>query len=567
VGLLKKFTLITDSEDQLRHHLLWLLFIRVMLYTLLLGITHLLHAREQRLILPPPFVILTYLLVIYSYSIVSALILQKKGLRLRRFGLIQMLADTLFIALLVYATGCSQSIFTALFILPVIAGGLIMYRIGGLMSAAAATILYGLLLSAEYLQFIPAYFYDSPYFQPHDYQVSMNVFAVHGLTFFLIAMISGIIASRLRTTEDALTLSEMRLDRLQLLYKQIFDDIQTGIITVDNEERITSFNPSAVNITGFSAAEVQGRRLYDLFPTMRRETVERSVADLRKKNGDTTRVGYSCSELHMNPGPDVNEPACTSCKVITLQDISRVEEMEKQVRQAEKMAAIGDLSALVAHDFRNPLAAISGSAQILSMELQNGAEQLEDHLHGLTRIIVRETDRMARTVTDFLHYARPKQPDCQWFNLERLVAEAIDVARQEKECAGQAIEPRVPDACEIFADRDLLQLALVHLLKNACHASAGADSPVRIAVHDSSGDKKIGKGIAIEIRDQGSGLDPSVQDTLLDPFVTTREDTAGLGLAIVRQIAAKHSGSFTIANHAQGGCSALLILPLPETTP
>jgi two-component system, NtrC family, sensor histidine kinase PilS len=141
INILKNIKPVTDTDEQLRLHILWFLFIRVVLYTLLLGITFLLHTKEHRLILPPLFFILAYLFMIYTYSIGSALLLQKIHLRLRRFSLIQILSDTLFIGLLVYGTGCSQSIFTIVFILPIIAGGLILYRTGGLIPAAASTIL------------------------------------------------------------------------------------------------------------------------------------------------------------------------------------------------------------------------------------------------------------------------------------------------------------------------------------------------------------------------------------------------------------------------------------------
>ena len=102
------------------------------------------------------------------------------------------------------------------------------------------------------------------------------------------------------------------------------------------------------------------------------------------------------------------------------------------MRKAEKMAAIGELSASIAHDFRNPLAAISGSAQILAMDQdENNGDRQPTH-HSLTNIILRESERMARTITDFLHYARPATPDPQWFNLRRLARETVDHAARGK---------------------------------------------------------------------------------------------------------------------------------------
>jgi two-component system, NtrC family, sensor histidine kinase PilS len=564
-NILKNIKPVTDTDEQLRLHILWFLFIRVVLYTLLLGITFLLHTKEHRLILPPLFFILAYLFLIYTYSIGSALLLQKIR-RLRRFGLIQILSDTLFIGLLVYGTGCSQSIFTIVFILPIIAGGLILYRTGGLVPAAASTILYGIILTGEYLRYIPSYFYESRYAAVENYFQSMNFFAVYGLIFFLIAMLSGILAQRLRSAEDALSQTERKFDRLLFLYKQIFDDIMTGIITVDDQDRITSINPAAENITGFSGYEVNGKPLQQIFPRIAAKKQNRKKADLQKKDGSWIRIGYSCSELHMAPDPDSNELPYASCKVITLQDISRVEQMEQQMRKAEKMAAIGELSASIAHDFRNPLAAISGSAQILLMDQDENTTPADTTNKSLTNIILRESERMARTINDFLDYARPTVPDRQWFNFRRLVLETVDRLKADTVFANCTVKVDIPDDLDLCADRQLLQLALSHLLHNSCYAARNNPESIEIAAREEDGNDR-GACFVIEIRDRGEGFDPAMADKLFEPFFSTREDTTGLGLSIVKQIVAGHSGTIAMENLPDHGCLMRIRLPLPDTTP
>ncbi|MHB8790687.1 MAG: two-component system sensor histidine kinase NtrB [Desulfobulbaceae bacterium] len=561
-NLFKSIKPVRDNDDELRNHLLWFLCIRVILYTLLLGITFLLHTREHHLILPPPPLILLFIFSIYVYSISSALLLQRTS-HPRRFGLVQLLSDTIFIAVLVYATGCSQSIFPLVFILPILAGGLIFYRIGGLIPAASATILYGMVLTCEYLGILPAYYEVTRYIEVDNFLVGMNIFTVYGLTFFLIALLSGIIAARLRTTEDALARTEQRLDRLLLLYKQIFDDILTGIITVDDQDRITSFNPAAANITGFSGGEVYGRPLREIFPGISAETRERLAGDLQRKDGTLIRVGYSCANLHIPAGTGQNESTCANCKVITLQDISRIEAMEQQMRKAEKMAAIGEMSASIAHDFRNPLAAISGSAQLLAIELEAQASDERSIKNRLADIIVREAERMANTITDFLHYARPATPEPQWFNLRRLTAESVALLASEDAGTCQ-IHIEIPDGLDIYADRQQLQLALHHLLRNSCHAAKNSPEPVVIEAKEVPGDGLEAEQVIIDIRDQGEGVDPGILDKVFEPFFTTREDTAGLGLTIVRQIVASHGGTIALIPGRERGCTISIRLPLPR---
>lgn len=560
-NILKNIKPVTDSEEQLRFHLLWFLLIRVILFTLLLGITILLQARDRQVILPPPQFILAFIISVYIYSVLSALVLQKKNLNLQRFGKIQVLSDTIFIALLVYATGCSQSIFTPVFILPILAGGLILFRIGGLIPAATSTLLYGAVLTLEYLKIIPPYFQDYRYIVVRDYNVITNIFAVYGLTFFLIAILSGLIARKLRTTEEALSLTESKLDQLLLLYKQIFDDIFTGIITLNTEGRITSINPSASNISGYTAREVTGQPFNKFFPSFLTTTHNRYVTGFRKKNGPDIRIGYSCSELRIPDNNLVNDSSLVSSKVITMQDVSKIEQMERQVRNAEKMAAIGKLSASIAHDFRNPLAAISGSAQILAIDYDEGSDNSGTQ-HDLTNIILRESERMADTITDFLHYARPSTPVTKWFNLKRMIYEILDELTVDRRVYPNCgIEVNVPDELDINGDRQLLQIALSHIFRNSCYASK--DSPEPIVVSAMETDEYDRENILLEVVDHGTGIDPEIQDKIFDPFFTSREDTAGLGLAIVKQIVDSHSGTVEIISKKNQGCTVKIILPMP----
>ncbi len=551
---------VSDSDDQLRRHILWLLLIRVTLFTLLIGITALLQSMGLSVILPPPAIILALLSVIYIYSIGSAAMLQKNHGHLRRFGLIQLLSDTLFTALLVYGTGCSQSIFTPLFIFPIVAGGLILYRIGGLIPAAAATILYALVLLAEFAGLLPAYFRHTSYVPAPDPLKTANLFAVYGLTFFVIALISGMLAQRLRTTEEALQRTALEFDRLSLLYKQIFDDITTGIITVDDHDRVTSFNRAAARITGYTPDEIVGRRLGACFPEILLEKkAHRKVIDLEKKGGKMIRVGYSFSRLNMPAEEPEQEAACSDCKVITLQDISKIEKMEQQLRDREKMAAIGELSASIAHDFRNPLAAISGSAQVLALEGGDPAESA-DTRRTLTEIILRESSRMATIINNFLQFARPAPVQNEWFNLRRLVLEAID-SLHAGEQAGCGIGVEISDTMDCWGDRQQVQTVIMHLLTNSCQAVAGEPGGVTVRGRE---DRWQNHNVSrIDVVDQGPGLEPETRARMFEPFFTTRETGTGLGLAIVRQIVDHHGGTILVDSVPGRGCTISILLPLP----
>lgn len=563
---IKALSPVQDTEEQLRHHILWLLMIRVVLFTLLIAITAVLQSQGENVILPPLTVTLAFLSVVFIYSIGSVALLQSKTRHIRRFGLIQLLSDTIFAAVLVFGTGCSQSIFTSVFIFPVIAGGLILYRIGGLIPAAAATILLGIVLICEYLGFLPPFYAETNYIALTNSLSITNIFAVYGVTFFTMALLSGMVAGRLRSTEEELSKTSLQFDRLSRLYKQIFDDISTGIITIDDENTITSYNFAAEKISGFPADKIIGRSFDTFFPNIVLTEKEkgRQVADLKREDGNMIRVGYSFARLNLPTDTLPDEPECSNCKVITMQDISQVEKMEQQIRNAEKMAAIGELSAAIAHDFRNPLAAISGSAQLLAMDMADQSKA-DSTNQSLNDIILRESNRMAETITDFLQFARPTAITPEWFDLIRMVEETVNqLTCKNTRYQGCNIVVEIPDQLYCWADRQQLQTIVSHLLENSCMASSQTLQPIVIkAREDKQQEQNV---ICIQVVDQGPGIAEEIREHIFTPFYSTREDSTGLGLSIVKQLLEHHNGAITILDRKEGaGCVVEICLPLPSS--
>jgi two-component system sensor histidine kinase PilS (NtrC family) len=563
--LFQKLSPVYDSKEQLRRHILWLLMLRVILFTLLLAITAFLQSKGNDVILPPLAEVQTFLSIVFIYSIGSAALLQNTHLSLPRFGGIQLISDTIFAALLVYGTGSSQSIFTSIFIFPVISGGLILHRIGGLLPASAATILYALVLYLEYRGFLPPFYRMTNYIRPHNPLALTNLFAVYGVTFFTMALLSSKLAAKLRTTEKDLTRTTLEYDRLSSLYKQIFDDIATGIITINDQNQITSCNAAIQKISGFTKKELLGRPFTTFFPEiiLTSKTDVRPAADLQKKDRTITRVGYSFAQLNM-PGNGqklAQSDTVAKSKIITMQDISQVEKMEKKMRKAEKMAVVGELSAAIAHDFRNPLAAISGSAQIMAMDIAESANP-DSTSQSLTDIILRESNRMAKTITEFLQFARPVASTPEWFNLKRMVDETILQLTgnngQHQQCT---LINNIPDTLDCWADRQQMQTISLQLLENSCVASKQTTKPISIEAREEV--KKNQNVICIQIRDQGTGIDKAIKEKIFTPFFSTREDSTGLGLSIVKQLLEQHKAGITFKHLPQGGCLAEICLPHP----
>lgn len=540
-------------RETLRTFLQWLLLLRVIIVSILLGISVILQTKTHALLIPPLPQVAYFIAAIYLLTIVSALVMKFID-DYRSFAIFQTVSDALMAAFIVYATGGSQSIFTITYFLPIVGGSFLLLRLGGLLMAAISTISYGFLLLVEFL-------YGHLFLQGlatplSDPFVAMHFFAVHGIVFFIIAWLCVIVFERMRRTESALFQSTIDYDRLYLLYKQVFDDITTGIVTVDAGGNISSLNRTAGQICGYPAREIIGQRFENIFPGFENQPDDnnlRLLAEIAKRDGTRIPVGYSWAKLNM---PDSQE----DCRVYTMQDLSRIKAMEKQVKQAEKMATIGAMAAGIAHEFRNPLAAISGAAQILQGETAPSPANRK-----LVEIIARESSRLEGTIDDFLLFSRPAEPNRQWFSLKGLVEETIALLQQSRKWPSRDCRTiaSVPDNLDCWGDPRQIQQVLLNLISNACQAMGdeGGDIEVAAAVTAAPGGRE---NLEIRVIDNGGGIGEAIRESIFEPFYTTRENGTGLGLAIVRQLVESHDGTVRVDSVVGEGSIFTVTLPLPQ---
>lgn len=551
-----------SNEDRLSLHVKWLLLFRVSLLTLFLGISSILQFTHPGLNLPEPVAIVFFITFIYLFSIVSAVIANRLT-RFVTFAYGQILTDSALATLLVYYSGGSDSIFTFFYFFPIISAGLMLFRRGGLVIAGVSIINYGMILSSEYILLaiqLPPAIRTNAITAPN---VLLQNFLIYSLSFILVAMLSALLAERLEWTEAALTQTSRHLDLLSQLYKQIFDDITSGIITVDTEGRITSFNRAAERITGYQAAEVMDRNLGHFFPGLLSATHDDDppTLDLIRKDQRTIPVAYSWSRLNL---PE----RCDDCRVYTLQDMSRIRQMEAQIRQSEKMAAIGKIAAGIAHEFRNPLAAISGAAQVLDQEVtapaKPGARWAEPSAnHSLLNIIIRECSRLEANITDFLQFSKPAIPEQSWIGLAALIDGCWAVIQRSSKFKDTCrLRTRIAYNLDCWADPHQLKQVFLNLIHNACLAMDNGGLIEISAREESSAE---GKGsMVIEVRDSGCGISEAMLPDIFAPFFTSRENGTGLGLAIVQQIIEGHQGKVTVESTVGQGAAFTITLPLPQ---
>lgn len=465
---------------------------------------------------------------------------------------VQVAGDGLLISWLVLITGGIDSGFSILYHVSIISASIILYRRGGYFSASLASILYGSMLDMQYYNVLG--FSRSENFTSG--QVLFLLF-VNILSFYLVAFLSGFLSERLRLARQELRAKSMDFEDLRVLQVHILRSVGSGIVTMNMQGEITSWNNAAEQITGYGLEEVRGRWkevFGDGIKGLFGQTDElmlrpvRFEGDIVKQDGSTAVLGFTASLLK-------DDQEQVRGIILTFQDITRLIQMEEQIRRQERLATVGSLAAGIAHEIRNPLASLSGSIQMLREEttLSDGNRQLMD-------IVIRETDRLNTIITEFLDYARPKNAYQEDLSLGAIVKETIVLFRNSREFRdGLVVNCAVADDMMIKGDPQRLRQVFWNLLINAAQAMQDGGT-VSISAKHKAQDPR-GADVIITVSDTGSGIAARDLDKIFDPFFTTKVSGTGLGLAIAYRIIEDHSGSIMVASTEGAGTTFTIRLP------
>ncbi len=535
---------VVSRDQEIRQRLKWLMILRVAVITVLLGSLAVLQLYQQREPLPA-----VYLLIIATYvlTIAYSLALPRVG-NPDLFATVQITGDVLFVTGMIYATGGLDSPFSFLYIFAVLAAGFLLRRRVSLIMAALSGIFYGSLIDLQ--------FYGIILSAPGREYAASEIFYYIFLFFFAlfsVAFLSSSLSERLRATRAALEEKSIGLQELQALNDSIVRSMADGMVISSLEGRVIAFNKAAEEITGLGFRDVRGRYFSEVFNWVGVEDVfegrpeERSPRyfELDFKRPDKDLV------LGMGISPLKNEHGDITGILGIFQDLTPIKEMEARVKRKERLAAIGELAAGMAHEIRNPLASLSGSLQVLKENTSLTGE--EGHLMN---IALEETDRLNGIVTEFLTYARPKEPAKQGCDLGTIVKDTVRLVKNSREFREDIkLVTQLPDYPLLLeADPGQLRQVLLNLTLNAVQAIPG-EGCVEIRARYGT------DSVVIEVLDEGEGIAREDMDKIFYPFYSTKGGGAGLGLAIVYRIVEEHGGLVKVESEPGAGSRFTVELP------
>jgi two-component system sensor histidine kinase PilS (NtrC family) len=482
---------------------------------------------------------------LYVASLISVMLLRQRRF-LRGLAHAHIAADVLAATGLVYLTGGPESIFTILYPLAIVNGAIGLGRRGAVLGASAASLSFcALVWGLESGIIGPTATYMT---HPSTSLPRLALIVVLNLSAFLLAgALSSLLAEQLQGARAQLAERQTRLDKLEAMYSAIVKSISSGIVTVDEQGRITYLNRAGTEITGLTEQQAVGQLLQDAIPALT-DALDRSTwtgrqrneALLRGPDGRERVLGWAAARLA--EGIDGN--------VIVFQDLTDFRRMEEAMRRADRLAVVGGLAAGLAHEVRNPLAAMCGSIELLSL-----SSSLGDHERRLMQVVRAEGERLEHLVKDFLAFAKPASPHLAAVDAGPLVRETVEVFRREATLKGISLALDADASVWLSVDANQIKSVLWNLLGNARDAT---EKGGRIAVRLR---RQIGQAL-LEIEDSGQGISAEDLPRIFDPFFTTKAGGTGLGLAIVHRIVEAHGGRIAVRSEPGRGSIFSVTLPL-----
>ncbi len=329
------------------------------------------------------------------------------------------------------------------------------------------------------------------------------------------------------------------LQQVQDYTRLVVDNMANGLLSIDTDGKVVSFNRLTLELLGLDEKKMSNMDLSVIIDfresgisdtLLNNETILEREISYQKSDGTVMPLSLSVTPILDDSG---------NCKsaVILLRDLREIKQLEQEIRRSEKLAAIGELAASVAHEIRNPLSSIRGFSQFLKNALTGKPKEQE-----YANIMVREIDRINNVVTDLLTFARPMKAEFKPTNIQELIDRSVFLIQADADKYNISICKNVPpELPEMNIDPDLMTQALLNLTLNAIQMMKnGGSLEIGCALEDDE------SSLLIWVQDDGPGIKSELINKIFNPFVTTRDKGTGLGLSIVRKIVEYHNGEINV---------------------
>lgn len=477
----------------------------------------------------------------------------------RSLAYLQLVGDVVLIAVFIETLGKAGAGFSILYLVIISVGSALMRPVSGLVIAGLAFLCHaGPLLAHRYGRFERQGLGSGM----STGELAYNL-VIHLIGFSAVALMAAYLARDTARAESALREKAADLERLEALYRDVVRSLPSGLITTDTMGLITSVNRAAGRIldrrrSTLVGAPIQRSGLFSAAAWREAAAAARPSGpptphggrkirqELRVAvGGGTIPVGYSVTPLNDDAGRERGF-------IVHFRDLTELRRLEERLRTQDRMATLGTLAAGLAHEVGNPLAAISGSAQMLAQSLEDDPAR-----QRLLDIAVRESERLDRTVKTFLALARPPEQRLVRFDVAKLLREQTSLLRNSPEVtlAHDVVVEAAAGAIELEADPDQVSQVFWNIARNALKAMPGGGT-LTVAVRDA------GPDVVLTFTDTGSGMTDSERAELFQPFSSFFDDGVGLGMAIVYRIVEDHGGDIQV--ESQPGIGSRIIIALPR---
>jgi len=527
------------AETELERKIVWMMSLRVLIVTTIMGTSFLmqfLYPEEFQ-----PYLQLYYVYYVigltYFLSIIYAIFhnfIKNKEI----FVYFQLINDLSIITFIIYITGGIESSFSFLYFISIISASIILFRRGALIIASLCSFFYSFLISFMYNYYIPLPYNAIAHTQKEIYfNIFLNIFG-----FFTMGLLTSYLSENLKRYKRHLEKKSEDLMDLQAFNENVINCMSSGLIATGLNGKIAFLNRAATEITSCNLEEVKGKHLLDFFEDSTlsfdeiiNELGEQKIVRLESKcsvkSGEKKYIGASITLLK-------GKEKINRGYIVIFEDLTDLKRLEQEIKIKDRMAIVGEMATGIAHEIRNPLASMSGSVQLMAKESFSGEQHKE-----LMDIILKETERLNKIVTNFLEYAKPLKFQPVEIDLAQLLKETITLLRNSKEIKKNHHISMLPKKGKFpyYCDPNQMKQVFWNLAHNGIKAMPdGGTLEIALSKADEN-------GITIKFKDDGIGISNEELSDVFRPFYGSFENGLGLGMAILlnRQFLGKEIASET----------------------